>query len=190
MPLKIVEKMSNSTVYLKSFGNSPIERDLLNIENIIAKEEYLQTTPSFWRSYWNKKSKTYKKWTILEKFTFSERFNFSKLRQIQDVVGPCPLSGMYPRFPVRDIRTRVNGEKFDQVYDWAGLQFVLQQPSDKRVYVHLSNANHEDFEFCEDLCLKLHRLLWNLGSVQSDDPITALLGELWDLGDFKHSWNL
>ena len=125
------------------------------------------------------------KFISFKKMVFPNKFQGLVLKKIQNIVFPCPISCQYPRFPVKDMRTRSDGTPFGRIYDWAALQLVLDEPEGKRSYPDLDNAKFEDFEFCENLCLKIHKLLFLYGEISSGDPLKALNSDLEESGCIK-----
>lgn len=121
--------------------------------------------------------------TVYGKIRFSEPFDQQTNARIADLTGACPITYCYPRFPVRDTRVLSNGQINGQIYDWSALKMVMALPPNLRTYVPLKSARFEDFEFCEDLCIRTHRVLYEMGRVSSENPIESLTDELRNLGD-------
>ena len=117
-----------------------------------------------------------------KKMVFAEYFDCETQNMLRNVTTLCPITGSYPRFPVRDKRACSNGEGMGQVYDWAGLQYLLDQPPGKRG-LGIDFAKREDFEFCEEQCRRIHYILYTRGEIRSEDPVESLEWELKQMED-------
>lgn len=73
---------------------------------------------------------------------------------------------------------KTSGKQRNQIYNWAGVQFVLAQPMGKRSCKTINYAHSNDFEICEDLCHSIHQILFAKGKIFSENPIEALLHDL------------
>ncbi len=122
--------------------------------------------------------KLYKQDIAFKKLSFKFNLDKETTRSLQNIVSPCPITGSYPRFPVRDIRLLDNGQKTGQIYDWPALQFALNLPKGSRLFPSINFADYEDFEFCEDECRAIHSILFSAGKTSEEDPVRALLADL------------
>lgn len=113
-----------------------------------------------------------------KKLAFKFTLDNITTRSIQHVVSVCPITGTYPRFPVRDIRLLDNGQEIGQIYDWPALQFVLTLPKGSRLYPSINFADYKDFEFCEEKCRAVHSILFSAKKTCAEDPVQALLDDL------------
>ncbi len=108
-----------------------------------------------------------------DQLLFPKALSTSASNALRHIANPCPISGRFPRFPVKDIRPRGDGST-GRIYDWAALHWVLEEPAGNRAIKILDDAQMEHFEFCDELCRKIHRILSDEKNVCSGDPIEAL----------------
>lgn len=115
---------------------------------------------------------------MLQKMIFSKKFDLETTEALHEIVQVCPITMGFPRFPMRDNRLNSNGLPKVHIYDWAVLQIVLSQPIGKRSCDALNYASEENFELCEDLCSRIHHILFAKGEISSENPEEALVNEI------------